>query len=271
MIFPHPDREEWVADWGLTGGEVDILLGADMIHLFPKLDYMVEKLSLYMSFLTQRYIMMGQMPDNAQKEQLAVIRRFTEEHNGAGLHLINLPRLGYTPTQPPRRRVSLGTALGGSGRRGAPSINPAVPGIAPEPIAVTQIAPAAPIRPVAPPTDVPLTVVRRLPPSQRPPRADRTGPPYWAIPLATSKHPAQKKRLSVAMPPPKAPGRQRRTETRTEETGDLVTLRFRLSWSIPAVVGLLLYILGLLTGRSHGFPAYDCHNRSGSLLSARTR
>ena len=53
VIFPHPDREEWVADWGLTGGEVDILLGADMIHLFPKLDYTVEKLSLYLSFLTQ--------------------------------------------------------------------------------------------------------------------------------------------------------------------------------------------------------------------------
>ena len=31
LIFPHPNREEWVADWGLTGGEVDILLGADMI------------------------------------------------------------------------------------------------------------------------------------------------------------------------------------------------------------------------------------------------
>ena len=35
VIFPHPEREDWAADWGLTGGEVDILLGADMIHLFP--------------------------------------------------------------------------------------------------------------------------------------------------------------------------------------------------------------------------------------------
>ena len=30
------------------------LAGADMIHLFPKLDHTVEKLSLYMSFLTER-------------------------------------------------------------------------------------------------------------------------------------------------------------------------------------------------------------------------
>ena len=44
-----------------------------------------------------------------------------------------------------------------------------------------------------------------------------------------------------------------------------MTLRFRLSWSIPAVVGLLLFILGLLAGRSHGFPAYDCHNRSNHV------
>ena len=51
-IFPHPDRQEWVADWGLAGGEVDILLGVDMIHLFRKLNHTVEKLSLYMSFLT---------------------------------------------------------------------------------------------------------------------------------------------------------------------------------------------------------------------------
>ena len=109
VIFPHPDREEWVADWGLTGGEVDILLGADMIHLFPKLDYTVEKLSLYMSFLTKRYIVMGQLPDNAPEEQLAVIRRFTEEHSGRGLRLINLPRLGSTPAQPPRRQASLRT------------------------------------------------------------------------------------------------------------------------------------------------------------------
>ena len=54
VIFPHPDRQEWVADWGLTGGEVDILLGADMIHLFSKLDHTVEKLGLYMSFLMGR-------------------------------------------------------------------------------------------------------------------------------------------------------------------------------------------------------------------------
>ena len=33
-----------MADWGLTGGEVDILLGADMIHLFPKLDHTVGRL-----------------------------------------------------------------------------------------------------------------------------------------------------------------------------------------------------------------------------------
>ena len=97
VIFPHPDREEWVADWGLTGGEVDILLGADMIHLFPKLDYTVGRLGLYMSFLTQRYIVMGQLPENAPEEQLEVIRRFNEEHSGAGLCLVNLPRLGYTP------------------------------------------------------------------------------------------------------------------------------------------------------------------------------
>ena len=68
VIFPHPDRQEWVANWGLTGGEVDILLGADMIHFFPKLDHTVEKLNLYMSFLTERYIVMGQMPENAPEE-----------------------------------------------------------------------------------------------------------------------------------------------------------------------------------------------------------
>ena len=54
-------------------------------------------------------------------------------------------------------------------------------------------------------------------------------------------------------------------EARPESPTDLVTLRFRLSWSVPVVVGLLLFILGLLTGRSHGFPAYDCHNRSNHV------
>ena len=182
VIFTHPDREEWVADRGLTGGEVDILLGADMIHLFPKLDYTVEKLSLYMSFLTERYIVMGQMPDNAPEEQLAVIRWFTEEHSGRGLHLINLPRLRYTPTQPPRRQASLRTTPGGPSRREATSTNPVVSGTAPEPPTIIQPAPAAPFRPTSSPTDVPLVPVRRLPPSQRPPRAARAWPPHWAIP-----------------------------------------------------------------------------------------
>ena len=113
VIFPHPDREDWAADWGLTGGEVDILLGADMIHLFPKLEYTVERLGLYMSFLTHRYIVTGQLPENAPEEQLDVIRRFEEEHNSAGLRLTSLPRLGYTPAQPPRRRARPGTALRG--------------------------------------------------------------------------------------------------------------------------------------------------------------
>ena len=203
---------------------MDILLGADMIHLFPKLDYTVEKLSLYMSFLTQRYIVMGQLPDNAPEEQLAAIRRFTEEHSGAGLRLINLPRLGYTPTQPPRRCASPGTALGGSGRRGSSSNNPAVPGTAPEPTPTAPSTTASSIRPAAPPIDVPLTTVRRLPPSQRPPRAARVGPPHWAIPLVTSTHPAKKKKIPAVTPPFGAPGGQRRMRARTEPLRDLVTL-----------------------------------------------
>ena len=54
-------------------------------------------------------------------------------------------------------------------------------------------------------------------------------------------------------------------EDKPEDPGDLVGLRFRLSWSIPVVLGILLFILGLLTVRSHGFPAYDCHNRSNHV------
>ena len=92
VIFPHPDRDECMADWGLTGGEVDILLGADMIHLFPKLDYTVDRLSLYMSFLTGRYMVMGQLPDNAPEEQLEVIRRFSEEFSGRGPCRTTIPR-----------------------------------------------------------------------------------------------------------------------------------------------------------------------------------
>ena len=103
VIFPHPDRQEWLADWGLTGGEVDILLGADMIHLFPKLDHTVEKLGLYMSFLTEQYIVMGQMPDNAPEEQLEVIRRFSEEHSGGRLSSTTTSR-PRSVIMPPRRR-----------------------------------------------------------------------------------------------------------------------------------------------------------------------
>ena len=46
---------------------------------------------------------------------------------------------------------------------------------------------------------------------------------------------------------------------------DWVTLRFRLSWSIPALMCLMVFLLGLCIGRSHGFPAYDYHNRSNHL------
>ena len=191
---------------------MDILLGADMIHLFPKLDYTVEKLSLYMSFLTQRYIVMGQLPDNAPEEQLAAIRRFTEEHSGAGLRLINLPRLGYMPTQPPRRRNSPGTAPGGPGRREASSTDPAS-GTALGPTLMAPSAPVVTTRPAPPPTDVPLTTVRRLPPSQRPPRAARVDPPHWAIPTATSRHSAKQKKTPAAtllLRAPEAKGGQRR-------------------------------------------------------------
>ena len=148
VIFPHPDREDWAADWGLTGGEVDILLGADMIHLFPKLEYTVERLGLYMSFLTHRYIVTGQLPENAPEEQLDVIRKFEEEHSSAGLRLISLPRLGYTPAQPPRRWARPGTALGGPAGGGVSNTNSAPSGTAPRQASMPSSAP--------PPTDVPL-------------------------------------------------------------------------------------------------------------------
>ena len=132
VIFPHPDRQEWVADWGLTGGEVDILLGADMIHLFPKLDHTVEKLSLYMSFLTERYIVMGQMLDNAPEEQLEVIRRFTEEHSSGRLPstITSRPRSLIMP--PHRRPASLEVTVRGPDRREVTySTSSAVSGTAP--------------------------------------------------------------------------------------------------------------------------------------------
>ena len=120
-------------------------------------------------------------------------------------------------------------------------------------------------RPVAPPTDVPATSVQRLPPSQRPLRQARAGPPHWAIPLATSKHPIKRKKPPVVIQPLRPPRGQRRMEMKPRDPGDLVTLRFRLGLSIPVVLGILLFILGLLTGCSHGFPAFDCHNRSNHV------
>ena len=147
MIFPHPDREEWVADWGLTGGEVDILLGADMIHLFPKLDYTVEKLSLYMSFLTKRYIVMGQLPDNAPEEQLEAIKLFSEEHSRRSLHLTTLPSIKNAYLQPPRRSTSLHntTSSAASGTVLGPAIT-------------TRIGSTTTTRAVGLPTDVPTEV-----------------------------------------------------------------------------------------------------------------
>ena len=90
---------------GINRREVDILLGADMIHFFPKLDHTVKKLSLYMSFLTERYIVMGQMPDNAPEEQLEAIRQFTEEHSGGGQPSTTIPR-PRSVIMPPRRRTA---------------------------------------------------------------------------------------------------------------------------------------------------------------------
>ena len=267
VIFPHPDRQEWVADWGLTGGEVDILLGADMIHLFPNLDYTVEKLSLYMSFLTEWYIVMGQMPDNAPEEQLEVIRRFSEEHGGGRLRSTTTSRPRGAGMQP-RRPASLEVTVRGPDRREVMyAASPAVSGTTRRSATTAQPNSTTTVnhRHVAPPTDVPVTSVRRPPPSQRPPRPARTGPPHWAIPLATSKHTVKRKKPPVVILPPRPPRGQRRMEMRPRDLGDLVTLRYRLSWSFPAVLGILLFILGLLTGRSHGFPAYDCHNWSNHV------
>ena len=246
---------------------MDILLGVDMIHLFPKLDHTVGKLGLYMSFLTERYeyIVMGQMPDNAPEEQLEVIRRFSEEHSGGWLRSTTTSRPRSAVMSPQRRPASLGATVRGPDRREVTHIaSSAVSRTALGPATTAQLNAATTVnhRPVAPPTDVPATSVQRPPPSQRPPRPARTGPPHWAIPLATSKHPVKRKKPPLVILPPRLPRGQRRMEVRPRDPGDLVTLRFRLSWSVPAVLGILLFILGLLTGRSHGFPAYNCHNWS---------
>ena len=144
-----------------------------MIHLFPKLEYTVERLGLYMSFLTQRYIVTGQLPENAPEEQLEVIRKLEEEYSSAGLNLISLPRLGFTPGQPQRRRARPGASLGGPAKGGASNTHSAPSGTAPRQPPMPSPAPR--------PTDVPVTAVRRLPPSQRPPRTGKARPPYWAV------------------------------------------------------------------------------------------
>ena len=174
-----------------------------MIHLFPKLEYTVERLGLYMSFLTQRYIVTGQLPENATEEQLEIIRKLEEEYNGEGLNLISLPRLGYAPAQPPRRRARPGTAVGITAGGGASNTHSA-------PSRTVPRGPPMP-SPASPLTDVPVTTVRRLPPSQRPPRAGRVKPPYWAVPPVASRHPARPRRVAPSTTPPKASNDQRRT------------------------------------------------------------
>ena len=213
-IFPHPDRQEWVADWGLTGGEVDILLGADMIHLFPKLDHTVEKLSLYSlhELPHGRYIVMGQMPDNALEEQLEAIRRFTEEHSGGGLPSTIIPRPRSVIMPPRRRAASLKVTVRGPNRREVTySASSAQSGTAPRQSMLPPPGPQtdATHRAVAPPSDVPTASVQRLPPSQRPPRPAKTGPPHWAIPMATSRHLIKRKKPPVVIQP-----------ARPEEDGD---------------------------------------------------
>ena len=185
---------------------------------------------------------MGQLPDNALEEQLEVIRRFSKEFSGRGPRRTTIPQDRSAAISPPRGPASLGTAIRGPGRRRDASMgSPAVSGTAPGPAATTQPGPATAIRnrPVAPPTDVPVTSIWRLPPSQRPPRAARAGPPHWAIPLAASRHPVKRKKPPAVVLPSRPPRGQRRIEAEPRDPGDLVTLRFRLSWSVPAVLGIL--------------------------------
>ena len=42
-----------------------------------------------MSFLTQRYIVTGQLPENAPEEQLEAIRKLEREYNSAGLKILS--------------------------------------------------------------------------------------------------------------------------------------------------------------------------------------
>ena len=43
---------------------MDVMLGADYIYLFLRLDHNVEGLGLYLSYLTERYTIMGRMPSS---------------------------------------------------------------------------------------------------------------------------------------------------------------------------------------------------------------
>ena len=179
-----------------------------MIHLFPKLKYTVERLGLYMSFLTQPYIVTGQLPENAPEEQLEANRKLEEEHNCAGLNLISLPRLGFTPVQPQRRRARPGASHGGPAKDRASNTHSAPSGTAPRQPPMAS--------PASQPTDVPVTAVRRLPPSQRPPRTGKARPPYWAVPPTASRRPARQKRAASSTTPPRVLVDQRRTDSRTE-------------------------------------------------------
>ena len=181
-----------------------------------------------MSFLTERYIVMGQMPDNAPEEQLEV-RRFSEVHSGGRLRSTTTSRSRSVIMPPRRRPASLEVTVRGPDRREVKyAASSVVSGTVLGPAATAQPNLTATIRhrPVAPPTDVPATSVRRLPPSQRPPRPARAGPPHWAIPLATSRHPIKRKKppvviqLPVVIQPPRPPRGQRRMEMRPRGSGD---------------------------------------------------
>ena len=173
---------------------------------------------------------------------MEAIRRFTEEHSGGGLPstTISRPRGVIFPQR--RRTASLEVTVRGPNRREVTySASSVQSGTAPTQSMLPSPGPqtAATRRALAPPTNVPTSSMQRPPPSLRPPRPAKVGPPHWAIPMATSRHPVKRKKPPVVIQPPRPPRGQRRMEMKPRDPGDLVTFRFRLSWSIPVVLGIL--------------------------------
>ena len=257
QLFPQAGRVDLQANWGITSGAVDVLLGINAVHLHPREEELRSGVKLLHSCVSGNYLLTGTMIAGLAGVLTSMPIQYRSSNIAPAANVASMPARPATTRVEPVDHPS-GTSTGVvPQRRVVPAVSAATAWQNHGLLQAKSLSRAGP-----------KMLLKGT--SSKAKTGQVIGTGFRGGPSGPScgfcGGPSGPSRFALSRNSVWTGGAGRRASLRRyDNDNDVVTIRLQMSWSLTALFMMFTILLGMNVPRVSGFTAYDCSNRSNNV------